>query len=539
MSSDATSTTPSSSSFDAIVVGAGFAGLSMLHKLRKLGLTARVFEAGSGVGGTWFWNRYPGARCDVESMEYSYQFDDDLQQEWSWSERYSPQPEILSYLNHVADRFDLRRDIQLDTRVENAAWDEASCRWNVATSDGRKWSAQFFVMATGCLSTTNFPSFPGQEKFGGRIIHSGRWPHEKVDFRGKRVGIIGTGSSAIQMIPILAEEAAHLTVFQRTPNFSIPARNRPLDPEEIRRVKSRYGELRQLAATMGFGFDTRSGEKATFEVSEEERRAEYESRWEQGGLPFLAAFSDMILDRKANDYAADFVREKIAAIVKDPVLAEKLTPRTIIGCKRLCADTGYFETFNRPNVSLVDVNDEPIREITSGGIRVGEREIGLDILIFATGFDAMTGALLAVDIRGRGGLPLRSKWEAGPRTYLGIATAGFPNLFMITGPGSPSVLSNMVPSIEQHVNWIGDCLTYMESRGRSSIEAEPAAEDEWVAHVNEVASSTLYPGCNSWYLGANVPGKPRVFMPYFGFPAYVEKANEVAASGYRGFSLGA
>jgi cation diffusion facilitator CzcD-associated flavoprotein CzcO len=534
-----TSATSSSSSFDAIVVGAGFAGLAMLHKLRKLGLSARVFEAGSGVGGTWFWNRYPGARCDVESMEYSYQFSDELQQDWTWSERYSPQSEILAYLDHVADRFDLRRDIQFETRVERAEYDEKSSRWTVATGDGRTWSARFVIMATGCLSTTNFPAFPGQDKFRGEVYHSGRWPHEKVDFRGKRVGVIGTGSSAIQMIPIIAEEAAHLTVFQRTPNFSVPARNRPLSMEEVRSVKSQYGELRKLAATMGFGFNTRSSEKATLEVSDEERLAEYEARWEQGGLPFLAAYNDMILDRKANDLAADFVRAKIAAIVKDPALAEKLTPRSVLGCKRLCADTGYFETFNRANVSLVDVNDEPIREVTADGIKVGDREIALDILIFATGFDAMTGSLLAVDIRGSGGLPLRAKWEEGPRTYLGLATAGFPNLFMITGPGSPSVLSNMVPSIEQHVNWIGDLLTFMEKRGSSSIEAERAAEDEWVAHVNEVASMTLYPACNSWYLGANVPGKPRVFMPYFGFPAYVEKANEVAAGGYPGFSLGA
>jgi cation diffusion facilitator CzcD-associated flavoprotein CzcO len=532
-------TNAEASGFDAIVVGAGFAGLAMLHRLRKLGVTARVFEAGSGVGGTWFWNRYPGARCDVESMEYSYQFSDELQQDWTWSERYSPQAEILAYLDHVADRFDLRRDIEFETRVESAVWDAESSRWTARTSDGRSWSARFLLMATGCLSTTNFPSFPGQESFSGLILHSGRWPHEPIEFGGKRVGVIGTGSSAIQMIPILAEDAAHLTVFQRTPNYSVPARNHPLDPEVVREVKSRYGELRALAATMGFGFNTRSTEKATFDVSDEERLAEYEERWAQGGLPFLAAFSDMILDQKANDLAAEFVRSKIAAIVKDPLLAEKLTPRTILGCKRLCADSGYFETFNRPNVSLVDVNEEPISEITASGLRAGGREIPLDILIFATGFDAMTGSLLAVDIRGRGGLPLRTKWQSGPRTYLGLATAGFPNLFMITGPGSPSVLSNMVPSIEQHVNWIAGLIEHMASRGTASVEAEAGAEDAWVEHVNEVASMTLYPGCNSWYLGANVPGKPRVFMPYFGFPAYVEKANEVAASGYPGFSLGA
>ncbi len=527
--------TTEAATFDAVVVGAGFAGLYALHRLRALGFSVRVFEAGGGVGGTWYWNRYPGARCDVESMEYSYQFDDALQQEWNWTERYAAQPEILSYLDHVADRFDLRRDIRFDTRVEAATWDEAASLWRVRTGDGLACSARFVVMATGCLSTANLPDIPGRDSFRGATYHTGRWPHEEVDFRGKRVAVIGTGSSAIQSIPLIAEQAGRLVVFQRTPNYSVPARNRPLADEEVRRVKSRYGELRKLAATMGFGFNTRSSDRPALSVSDEERLAEYEARWESGGLPFLGSFNDLILDEQANETAARFVRGKIRAIVRDPDVARKLTPTDRIGCKRLCADTGYFETFNRPNVELVDAGDAPIEEIVPEGVRAGGVVHEVDAIVFATGFDAMTGALLAVDFRGRDGLPLRRKWEAGPRTYLGIATAGFPNLFTITGPGSPSVLTNMVPSIEQHVNWVAALLEHMQGRGCSVVEAEAAAEDAWVAHVDEVASATLYPGCNSWYLGANVPGKPRVFLPYLGFPEYVAKADEVARSGYEGF----
>jgi cation diffusion facilitator CzcD-associated flavoprotein CzcO len=532
-----TDTNSSELQLDAVVVGAGFAGLYMLHRLRGLGLSTRVFEAGSGVGGTWFWNRYPGARCDVESMEYSYQFSDELQQEWQWTERYSSQPEILRYLNHVADRFDLRRDIQLDTRVEAAQYDEATARWSVRCSDGTAVSARFVIMATGCLSSTNMPKFQGLESFGGDVYHTGRWPHEGVDFRDKRVGVIGTGSSAIQAIPLIAEEAAHLTIFQRTPNFSVPARNRPLDPGEVARVKQNYGELRRMASQMGFGFNTRSGEISALSVSDDERLAEYEARWESGGLPFLGAYADLILDRTANETAADFVRAKIREIVKDPALAELLTPHTVLGCKRLCSDTRYYETFNRDNVTLVDVSASPIEELTPTGVRVAGIDYPFDAIVFATGFDAMTGAVLGIDIRGKGGLALKQKWSEGPRTYLGVATAGFPNLFLITGPGSPSVLTNMVPSIEQHVNWIADCIVHMDRNGRRAIEARTDAEDAWVAHVNDVAGATLYPTCNSWYLGANVPGKPRVFMPYLGFPEYVVKANEVVANGYEGFSL--
>jgi cyclohexanone monooxygenase len=523
---------------DAVIVGAGFAGLCMLHRLRQLGLAVRVFEAGRGVGGTWFWNRYPGARCDVESLEYSYQFSDELQQEWEWTERYASQAEILRYLNHVADRFDLRRDIALETRVTSAAFDEQADCWHVRTDRGDEVTARFCIMATGCLSATNIPKFPGLEGFRGRTFHTGKWPHEPVDFTGERVGVIGTGSSGIQAIPLIAEQAAHLYVFQRTPNYSVPAQNHPLEPAVQRAVKANYGELRQRGSQMPFGFDTRSVERSALEVSDEERLAEYEDRWRRGGLPFLGAFADMIFNREANETAAAFIRGKIRRIVRDPAVADMLTPRGVVGCKRLCSDTGYFETFNRSNVTLIDVNATPIEALTERGVRTSAAHYDLDAIVFATGFDAMTGALSRIDVRGRGGLALRDKWAHGPRTYLGVATTGFPNFFIMTGPGSPSVLSNMVPSIEQHANWIAACIAHLHARGSRRIEPTQEAEDAWVAHVNEVADMTLYPTCNSWYLGANIPGKPRVFMPYLGFPAYAEKCAQVANNDYEGFDTG-
>jgi cyclohexanone monooxygenase len=520
---------------DAVIVGAGFAGLCTLMQLHERGFSARIFERGGGVGGTWYWNRYPGARCDVESMEYSYQFSAALQQEWCWSERYAAQPEILRYLEHVADRFDLRRDIAFDTAVRAAIFDEEAQRWEILTSRGDRVRARFCIMATGCLSSPVTPRFPGIERFAGETFHTGRWPHQPVDFRGKRVGVIGTGSSAVQSIPLIAEQAAQLFVFQRTPTYTIPAHNRPLDPAERDRVKAEYPALRARAAGMPFGLDTRATERLALASSESERRAEYESRWQHGGLPFLSGFADLLVVREANDTAAEFVREKIRGIVRDPEVARRLSPEQVLGCKRLCIDSGYYETFNRPNVTLVDLRDAPIEEITPRGLRTRGAEYALDAIVFATGFDAMTGSLLAVDIRGRGGLPLARKWAAGPRTYLGVATESFPNLFLITGPGSPSVLSNMVPSIEQHAGWIARCLDWLRDQGARCIEATAAAEDAWVAHVNEVAGATLFPSCNSWYLGANVPGKPRVFMPYLGFPEYVKKCDEVAAKAYEGF----
>ena len=446
---------------DAVIVGAGFSGLYALHRLRGLGLRVGVLEAGSGLGGTWFWNRYPGARCDVESMEYSFKFDDGLQQEWVWSERYSTQPEILRYLEHVADRFDLRRDISFGTRVTEARFDEGAARWNVRTDRGDDLSARFCIMATGCLASANTPGFPGLESFGGRVLHTGRWPHEPVDFAGRRVGIVGTGSSAIQAIPVVAGQARHLFVFQRTPNFSVPAQNAPLEAAVQAAIKASYGDLRRAVLQMPFGFDTRPNEKSALEVTEEERLAEYERRWERGGLPFLGAFSDLVFSTEANATAAEFIRRKIRAIVKDPEVAAMLSPRDLVGCKRLCSDSGYFETFNRPNVTLVDVRSAPIEEITPSGLRTAKQAYAFDDLILATGFDAMTGALSRIDIRGVGGTRLADSWAEGPRTYLGLSTAGFPNLFTITGPGSPSVLSNMVVSIEQHVEWIADCIAHL------------------------------------------------------------------------------
>ena len=526
--------------FDAVVVGAGFAGLYMLHRLRGLGLSARVYEAGGGVGGTWFWNRYPGARCDVESLDYSYSFSDALQQEWRWSERYAAQPEILRYIEHVADRFDLRRDIQFDTRVTAADFDEATNRWAIETDRGDRATARFCIMAVGCLSAAQAPAHPRTSLASAAACHhTGAWPHEGVDFTGQRVGVIGTGSSAIQAIPIIARQAAQLVVFQRTPNFSIPARNAPLDPEHERRVKADYAAHRRLARESRAGFVIPLNDTPALATTAEERRRAYEARWARGGFGFLGAFNDLRTDTAANDTAAEFVRAKIRAIVRDPTVAAALAPTDYpIGTKRLCLDTDYYATFNRANVTLVDLRRAPIEAITPTGVRTREREYDLDSLVLATGFDAMTGPLTRIDIRGRAGRALTETWAAGPRAYLGLAAAGFPNLFLITGPGSPSVLSNMLVSIEQHVDWIADCLTLLRVRGLAGIEATAEAEAAWAAHVEEMANATLYPLANSWYMGANIPGKPRVFMPYAGgVGAYRQRCDEVAAAGYAGFTL--
>jgi cyclohexanone monooxygenase len=525
-------------SFDAIVIGAGISGMYMLHRLRQLGLSARVFEAGSGVGGTWYWNRYPGARCDVESLDYSYSFSPELEQEWEWTERYPTQPEILRYLNHVADRFDLRRDIQFGTRVKHACYDEGLHRWEIRTDDGQQYSARYCVMAVGCLSTPNRPDFKGLDTFEGHWYHTGLWPHEGVDFCGLRVGCIGTGSSAIQAIPQIAKQAQHLYVFQRTPNYSVPAHNAPLNPERQREVKADYPARRQKARLSRAGMPIDPPQLSALEVTPEERKQIFEAGWLRGGVGSMnGTFKDLATNVEANETAAQFVRDKIRQTVHDPATAELLAPRDYpFGTKRLCVDIDYFETYNRDNVTLVDVRSAPIREITPHGLRTATDDYALDAIVFATGYDAMTGPLLAVDIRGTGGVTLRSRWAEGPRTYLGLATAGFPNLFMITGPGSPSVLSNMVVSIEQHVDWIADCLCFLEKHHATRIEASPEAEEAWVQHVNEVANLTLYPRANSWYMGANIPGKVRIFMPYVGgVGAYRQKCDEVAARNYDGF----
>ena len=524
--------------FDAVVVGAGFAGLYMLHRLRGAGLSVRVLERADGVGGTWYWNRYPGARCDVESVEYSFGFDDDLQQDWEWSERYAGQPEILRYLNHVADRFDLWRDIDLETTVTAARFDEPAAEWEVDTSGG-PLSARYLIMATGCLSSANVPDIAGLGSFEGQVLHTGRWPKEGVDLSGQRVGVIGTGSSGIQAIPVIARVAADLTVFQRTPAYTVPARNRPLEPDELRNVKATYADLRAANRLVagGFGSRSRAGTTSALQVDPDTRQAAYEERWQQGGFTFLGAFTDLIVNRDANETAAEFVREKIRAIVDDPATAEMLMPSQVIGCKRLCLDSGYYETFNRPNVHLVDLRRTPIERVTPNGIRTTTGDHTLDTIVLATGFDAMTGSLLRIDIHGRDGLALRDAWAAGPRTYLGLGIPGFPNLFVVTGPGSPSVLTNMVTSIEQHVEWIADCIEHLQTHGHRTIEATEDAADRWVLYVNAVAGATLFPTCNSWYLGANIPGKPRVFMPLPGFPPYAEQCRVVAQKGYDGFAL--
>ncbi len=528
--------------YDAVVVGAGFAGMYMLHRLRGQGLKVRVYEQGGDVGGTWYWNRYPGARCDVESMQYSYSFSDELQQEWNWSERYAPQPEILRYANHVADRFNLRSNIVLNTRVDRAVFDESANTWQVTTSDGATVVASFVVLATGCLSNARMPDIRGLPDFKGRVYHTGHWPHERIDFTGLRVGVIGTGSSAIQSVPVIAEQARHLTVFQRTANFSIPARNAELTPEERDAFRKNYPEIRRFAREEARnGIYAELPEKGALDDGENARRARFEARWEKGGLTFMLAYNNLILDKAANDTAAGFVREKIAEIVRDPETARRLQPDDHpIGSKRICVDTEYYATFNRPNVTLVDIKSDPIEEILPDAVRAGATDYKVDALVLATGFDAMTGSVARIDIRGRHGQTLNQKWAEGPKTYLGLMSAGFPNLFIITGPGSPSVLSNMIVSIEQHVDWITDAVAFMRDRGLETMEASRQAEDRWVAHVNEVAQATLYPQANSWYMGANIPGKPRIFMPYIGgVGVYRRICNEVAAKGYEGFVMSA
>ncbi|MFJ4634472.1 flavin-containing monooxygenase [Streptomyces hygroscopicus] len=525
--------------FDVVIVGAGLAGLQMLHQVRRTGLTARVLEAGGGAGGTWYWNRYPGARCDVESLEYSYQFSEELQQEWEWTRRYASQPEILRYVGHVLDRFDLRRDIQYHTRVTALGYDEPAGRWTVRTEAGDEVVARFVIMATGCLSSANLPRIAGRETFAGEIHHTGHWPHEPVDLSGKRVGVVGTGSSGVQTIPVIARQAAELYVFQRTAAYTLPARDQPLDPRLRAAVKADYAGFRERNNAMPTAGLSRypTNPSSVFLVSAAEREAAFEYFWGLGGPLLLRSFGDIMSDPAANALVADFVRGKIRQIVKDPEVAALLSPKQPIGCKRVCLGTGYYETFNRPDVHLVDVASAPIEEITPEGIRTAAGRYRLDVIVFATGFDAMTGALLSIDIRGRDALSLRDMWSAGPRSYLGLGVPGFPNLFTMTGPGSPSVLTNMMVAIHQHATWIGDCLTYLTDQDIDVIEATGEAEHAWGLHVSETAGRTLFPSCDSWYLGANIPGKRRVFMPLVGFPAYARRCAEVAAGGYQGFAL--
>lgn len=534
---------------DVVVVGAGFAGMYALHKFRQMDLKTRVLEAGNDVGGTWFWNRYPGARCDVPSVEYSYSFDKDLEQEWNWTEIMAAQPEILDYANHVADRFELRKDIQFKTRVASTLFDESTNLWTVTTEAGEVFSARFCVMATGCLSVPNTPTIQGQDRFAGAVYHTGNWPEAGVDFSGLKVGIIGTGSSGIQSIPVIAEQAEHLTVFQRTPNYTMPAANAPLETEFLREAKENYPNIRaeQRASQVGIvGYGFGFGGAENVEPTEEIRQTtatERQQLVEEEGFLAIRRYFDVATDEEANELACDMYRAQVRRMIENPETAEALMPRDYpMGCKRPVIDTNYYETFNRSNVTLVDLRKGGIDSINADGVATAQGDYQFDVLVYATGFDAMTGALGKIDIRGRNDQALADYWEAGPRSYLGLQVAGFPNLFTVTGPGSPSVLSNMLVSIEQHIDWIARCISDLDQNGTQTIEATSAAEDEWIAHVNEVAQNTMFTAksCNSWYLGANIPGKPRIFMPYVGgVGVYREKCDEVASNGYQGFKLSA
>ncbi len=523
---------------DVVIIGAGYAGMYQLHTLRKIGVSARVIEAGDDVGGTWYWNRYPGARCDIESIHYSYSFDDDLQQEWDWSERYAAQPELLKYAQHVADRFDLRKDITFNTRVEKLDFDDDTDTWTTITDDGARVASRFVIAATGCLSAPSHPKFEGMEDFAGEQYYTSSWPHDGVDLTGKRVAVIGTGSSGLQTITAIAPDVLELTVFQRTPSFAVPAHNHPWTKEQLDEIKAEYPQFRERDRNTRIGFDTNAGTGLMSEATPEEIQRDFDERWQKGGLGFNSGFADALLNAQSNDQVAEYVRTKIREKVKDPKTAEKLSPRTYpIASKRMCVDTGYFEVYNQNNVTLVDINEDPIKRITKDGIVAGDTEHAVDVIIFATGFDAMTGALDRIEIRSGGEL-LSKKWEHGPRTYLGLMSVGFPNLFMVTGPGSPSVLSNMLVSIEYHVNWITDAIDYLNEHGKTRMAALEEAEENWVSTVNDFGNMTLMPQANSWYMGANIPGKERVFMPFVGgVDTYAQVGNGVATVGYHGFDL--
>lgn len=524
---------------DAVVVGAGFAGLYALHKLRGQGLSARVIEAAPEVGGTWYFNRYPGARCDVESVDYCYSFSEELQQEWDWTEKYATQAEILRYLNWVADKLDLRRDISFSTRVVSAVFDENAMCWSVTTDTGQTLTARFLLMATGPLSDAMTPDFTGLDTFEGEILHTARWPHRPVDFTGKRVAVIGTGSSGIQSIPIIAEQAEQLYVFQRTPNYSVPAGNKPLSATELAEIKAGYAERRRLSWRSGGGSPHLTAAKPAMQFSPEERRAAFEKRWQLGGVLYSKTFPDQMIDPAANEEARKFYEEKVRAVIDDPEVADLLIPNDHpIGTKRICTDSNYFETFNKPNVTLVSVRRTPVQSVDRTGINTTDAHYDLDMIVLATGFDALTGALAKIDIVGRNGVRLREKWAQGPRTYLGLGIDEFPNLFVISGPGAPAVLANMVLHAEAQVNWIVAAIEYLDRTDYAAIEARTDSVDAWGAECARLAEATLFPKANSWYMGANVPGKPRGFMLFVGgFATYNGICAEVADAGYKGFDL--
>lgn len=523
--------------YDAVVVGAGFSGIYALYRLRERGLSAILLERGDGIGGTWFWNSYPGARCDVESMEYSYQFDDALQQEWEWSERYATQPEIRHYMEHVVSRYDLRRDMQFGVTVTAVVFDDQSELWRVETDRGDRFTAKYCFLGTGCLSQPIFPNLEGMDAFEGRMVHTGLWPKEDIDFTGLRVGIIGTGSSGAQCLPEISKTAAQVKVFQRTPAYCVPSQNRPLDPESQAYMKKHYKKLRDKAWTTRAGIRYGLTDRLALEMPPEERDKYYEASWQRGGIGFTATFFDLFDSEEANETACAFVRKKIHEIVKDQDTAAKLCPTDIIGCRRLVVVNDYYESYNKPNVDLVDVKDIPISRITPKGIQVGDELHELDFIILATGFDAITGALTRIDIRGRDGVVLKDRMFEDPKAMMGIMFSDFPNLFTTNGPGAPAALSNMVPMIEYSINWVMDCIDYMDRNGKALVEPMHDTENAWAKYVDDTAKASLYVSCRSYYLGDNVPGKPRKFLLFQGVPEYVEKCNAIAEDDYRGFRM--
>lgn len=524
---------------EVMVVGAGFGGLRSLYSLRRLGKNVQVIEASDDVGGVWYHNAYPGARCDVESYDYSYSFSSELEQEWVWSERYATQPEILRYINHVVKRFDLRKHIRFQCALLRAEYDAKAVRWRIQCSDGTQWSAQFLLMAVGQLSAPKLPNYPGLNRFGGQVIHSAVWPRDPVDFTDKRVAIIGTGSSGMQMTPVIAQKAAHLTVFQRTPNYSVPASNAPISAEEDKQVKANYRQRRDQAWNSPTGLGFTPSKKSALEATPEERDQVYEAAWHRLGFGFALSYFDILLNKAANETAADFIRKKIASVIEKPELRDKLIPRDhAFAARRPSVDSGYFQAFNLDNVELADVREFPIVEFTANGIRTQDKDHEFDIIIFATGFDAFTGSLLKPEIVGRHGMTLKQKWSAGPVTQLGIGTSGFPNLFVLVGPGSPSLLSNVMVSIEEQSDWLANMIDHMGRHGMAEVEVTEMAEQAWVAHVNARAQETLYLTADSYYNGAEVAGKPRVFMPYSGgVRGYRRLLHKCAENGYEGFEL--
>lgn len=534
-------TTPTT--VDAVVVGAGFSGLYATFRLRRAGLDVLCFEAGDGVGGTWYWNRYPGARVDIESVQYSYSFDESLQQDWEWPELFSPQADIEDYLNHVADRFDLRRSIQFGARVDSAAFDERVRRWRISTAAGHRVTTKYVIAATGPLDATNIPAFPGADTFEGEVHHTSQWPRDGVDLEGKRVGVVGTGSTGVQVVPEVAKIARHLYVFQRTPAYTVPARNRPLDPAYEQEWKASYRQRRTMMRhhpnALVLPMTSRG---SVLDHTPEERLAILEQAWEaRSGLLFFFLFTDVLTDIEANEIVAEWFRGKIREIVRDPAVAEMLCPTTYpLGSKRLSIDSGYYESFNRDNVTLVDVRRDPILELIPKGLRTQQSEYELDVLILATGFDAMTGSLLRMNVTGVGGVELRQKWSQTPWNYLGLFVSGFPNMFLVHGPGSPSVLAQMVTQSEYQIDWIADLIAEMERQGHETVETTPEAERAWSAEVTELANTTLFPRAASWQKGANIEGKAQSYMIWVGgFDAFADRCDEVAASGYKGLVLGA